>query len=82
MYADHVYGRPVSGYPDAVKRITRDDLVDFHAAHYGPAEAILVVTGAVDPAAVAGLVEPISAIGSRSAACTPHRPVPSPWAPA
>ena len=57
MYADHVYGRPVSGFPDTVKRITRDDLVEFHATHYGPAEAILVVTGAVDPAAVAGLVE-------------------------
>lgn len=57
MYGDHVYGRPVSGFPHAVKRITRDDMHAFHAAHYGPTGAILVLSGDVDPNAAADLLE-------------------------
>lgn len=75
MYDDHPYGRPVTGYPQAVARLTRDDLVDFHRTHYTPTGALLVVSGAVDPAAVAELVE------AHFGSWTAHPASPTPAAP-
>jgi len=45
---EHPYSRAVSGYPETVRSITRDDLVAFHEEGYGPEGAILVIVGAVD----------------------------------
>ncbi len=43
----HPYHGSSSGYPDTIAAITRDDLVDFHRAYYGPTDAIFVVVGAM-----------------------------------
>ena len=51
VYAGHPYRRPEDGYPETVQAIRRDDLADFHQAHYGPRGMVLGVVGAVAPQA-------------------------------
>ncbi len=46
LYGDHPYGR--SADEASVRAITRDDLVQFHAARVRPAQALLVMAGAID----------------------------------
>ena len=48
LYGDHPYGHSVHGYPETIMELTRDDLRDFHARHYGPENMIITVVGAVD----------------------------------
>ena len=49
LFEGHPYGRPEDGYPENIKAITRQDLVKFHQAGYGPKEMVLSIVGAVDP---------------------------------
>lgn len=44
------YGRAVLGNRDELRRISLDDLRDFHARHYHPGNAVLVLTGKFDKA--------------------------------
>lgn len=46
-YPDHPYGIVEEGYPETVKALTRQQLIDFHKAHYGPRGMVVVVVGAV-----------------------------------
>lgn len=48
IYGDHPYGAPNAGYPETINAITREDLADFHARHYTPKGAIVVVSGDID----------------------------------
>lgn len=43
----HWRGRPLIGWENEIRAITRQDLVDFHAAHYAPSNCTLVVAGDV-----------------------------------
>lgn len=56
IYGHHPYGRAVSGYTESVGTIQRDDLVQFHADHYTPSGAILVVVGDVETTQVLDLI--------------------------
>ncbi len=51
MFSRAVYGtHPAARMgltPDALNKITRDDLVDFHRAHYIPNRAVLAISGDV-----------------------------------
>jgi zinc protease len=47
LYRDHPYSRPEDGYPDTIQAITRQDLSSFHANHYGPRDAVVVLVGPV-----------------------------------
>lgn len=47
LYGTNPYGRPVEGTEASVPTITRDDLVQFHEAHFRPNRAILAVVGDV-----------------------------------
>jgi zinc protease len=49
VFAKHPYGRPEDGYPETIQRIKRDDLAEFHQAHFGPRNMVLVVVGAISP---------------------------------
>jgi len=49
VYGDHPYGHPVGGRGRDLARMRRPDAVAFHERWFGPAEALLVVTGPVDP---------------------------------
>jgi zinc protease len=43
----HWRGRPLIGWEPEIRAITRDDLAAFHAAHYTPANCVLIVAGDV-----------------------------------
>jgi zinc protease len=61
---DHPYHYPAAGTESALRAITRDDLVSFHARHYGPDRTIVVMVGDVTPTRAMELVE--AALGSWS----------------
>lgn len=46
-YPDHPYGIVEEGYPETVKALTRQQLIDFHKTHFGPRGMVVVVVGAV-----------------------------------
>ena len=45
VFGDTPYGHPLSGTPESIARIKRDDIVKMHAAYYRPDNAILVIGG-------------------------------------
>ena len=45
----HPYHRPPIGTEDSLRAVRREDLAEFHATHYGPNRAVLVLAGDVDP---------------------------------
>ena len=45
IFSGTPYGHPSDGFPEAVRRMTPEDLRLFHAAHYRPGTAILAVVG-------------------------------------
>ncbi|SHJ05630.1 zinc protease [Roseomonas rosea] len=53
----HWRGRPIIGWPEDIRAITREDMLAFHQRWYAPANAVLVVAGAVDEAALRRVVE-------------------------
>jgi zinc protease len=55
--AQHWRGRPLIGWPDEIRAISRDDLLKFYRARYAPANAVLVVTGDVREAELRRLVD-------------------------
>lgn len=54
---DHPYGRPVIGWEEDIRSITRQDLEAFYKLHYSPANAILVVAGDVTSGEVKALAQ-------------------------
>ncbi|CAH0273886.1 pitrilysin family protein [Roseomonas sp. CECT 9278] len=76
-------GRPIIGWEDEIRAITRDDLVAFYDRFYAPHNATLVVSGAVDEATLRALAEehygrvparPGAARDRARAPATPHEP--------
>jgi zinc protease len=57
LYSGHPYGLPGSGTPESLNRLTQQDLVAFHRAHYTPNRSILAVVGDVRPADAFAQVE-------------------------
>ena len=53
------FARPVDGLPETIARITRSDLVTFHAEHTRPAGAAVVAAGDVEPEELAELLAPL-----------------------
>lgn len=49
----HPYRRPIDGEEATVKGLTREDLLGFHQRYHGPSQAACVVSGDVDPDAIA-----------------------------
>jgi zinc protease len=45
VYENHPLHRPSHGYPETVERITREDLLDFHARYFVPNNVILSIVG-------------------------------------
>jgi len=52
LFGWHPYSRPVIGYRETLEPLTPDAMRAYHAAHYRPGNAILVVSGDVRPAEV------------------------------
>lgn len=56
-YPGHPYAIPSDGTKDSVTRMTRDQIVEFHARAYGPRNMVLAVVGAVNRRQVETAVE-------------------------
>jgi zinc protease len=52
LFGDGPYGHPVIGTLEAVRSLTRSDLLSFYAAHYRPERAIITIVGDVSVADV------------------------------
>ncbi|MGB3515885.1 MAG: pitrilysin family protein [Elainellaceae cyanobacterium] len=48
-FPDYIYGRPVIGYEDDLRNMTRDDIYDFYTTHYTPRRMTVTLVGDVDP---------------------------------
>lgn len=48
LFPGHPYGLPEDGYPETIKSIQRQDLVDFHKNFFRPENMVVVIVGAVD----------------------------------
>ncbi len=48
LYGEHPYGRPLTGDEASIKKISRDDIVNFYNANYKPNTSTLIVVGDVD----------------------------------
>lgn len=55
----HWRGRPLIGWPEDLAGLSRDDMLEFYRRYYTPANATLVVTGAVSRDEVAKLAEEV-----------------------
>jgi zinc protease len=49
VYKDAPYGHPLSGTPESIARIKRDDIARLHGMFYRPDNAILILGGDVTP---------------------------------
>lgn len=54
--AQHWRGRPIIGWMDEIRAITRADMLEFFAQRYAPANAVLVVAGDCEEARLRDLV--------------------------
>ena len=59
VYANHPYGRAEDGHPETISAITRQDLLDFHASHFGPKGMVITIVGGIDPAQVTDQVQKV-----------------------
>ena len=48
IYGTHPYARPDDGYPETIRAISRDDMVDYHKRCFGPRGMTIAVVGAVE----------------------------------
>lgn len=48
-YGNWVYSHPIIGTEEDLKECTLEDVLDFHRTHYGPGNAVLVLSGDFDP---------------------------------
>ncbi len=61
IFDGHPYARPEDGFVETVQAITVEDMVAFHAEHYGPKGMVIVVVGGVSAEQATDLVQ--AAIG-------------------
>lgn len=57
VFGDKPYGRLVSGVPETIDAIGREDIVNFHSGFYVPGNAMLVVTGDITAEELKGLLD-------------------------
>jgi zinc protease len=57
LYQNHPYGNPIIGWMHEMARLSREDALAFYKRFYAPNNAIVVVTGDVNPAEVKALAE-------------------------
>ena len=49
LFEGHPYSKRSDGTPETIQSITRDDLAEFHRAHFGPKGLVMSIVGAVEP---------------------------------
>ncbi|HSB40356.1 MAG TPA: pitrilysin family protein [Methylomirabilota bacterium] len=76
IFPGHPYGRPAAGTVESVGRLTREQVVAFHAGHYRPDGATIVAVGDVTAAEMRR--ELMARLSGWRAPATPLPPVPRP----
>lgn len=71
IYGDAPYGHNLGGTPASLQKINREDLVKFHAAHYRPDNAVLVLAGDVKAEDAFTLAQNVFATWKRGTAAAP-----------
>jgi predicted Zn-dependent peptidase len=56
-YTKHPYKRPVIGYPEDIRNLTRQDVQDFFETHYSPNNLTVAIVGDVDTSEVRKLAQ-------------------------
>jgi zinc protease len=56
VFDGHPFSRPEDGWPETIRAIQRDDLVEFHQRGYGPQGMVIAMVGAIDPRAAVEMV--------------------------
>jgi zinc protease len=72
--ATHPYGRPAKGSIEGVERFTREDLIAYHRARFGPGGLSIAIVGDVRVEAAVSAVH--AAFGDWTAVSPPNRTVP------
>jgi len=57
LFAGHPYARPVDGFRPSLRRLTREDVVAWHARRFQPGEASLALVGPIDGARARRAIE-------------------------
>jgi zinc protease len=57
LYQNHPYRIPIIGWMHEMATLNREDALAFYKVHYAPNNAVVVVTGDVDPAQVKAMAE-------------------------
>ncbi|MDY0190865.1 MAG: pitrilysin family protein [Desulfuromonas sp.] len=57
MWGEHSLGLPVIGFPDTIRRLTLDDICNWHKKYYVPNNIVISVAGPVDIATIHAAVE-------------------------
>ncbi|MGB9893471.1 MAG: M16 family metallopeptidase [Candidatus Saccharicenans sp.] len=52
LYPDFAYGHPLPGYPESMKNISQEDVINFYHRYYVPNNAVLCISGDVKAARV------------------------------
>ena len=71
VFGDNPYGHPVSGTPESIERIKRDDVAALHAKYYRPDNSILVIGGDIKAEDAFKLAE--KSFGDWAKPATAHR---------
>ncbi|MBD1869283.1 insulinase family protein [Cyanobacteria bacterium FACHB-471] len=56
-FPGHPYGRPIIGYEEDIRNLTREDIQKFFETHYTPNQIVAAVVGDVDPDEVRQMAE-------------------------
>jgi len=57
LWQEHPYARPVTGMPEEIMSLTKDDVLAFYKEYYVPDNAVLVLSGDIDVAAARNLAQ-------------------------
>jgi zinc protease len=82
LYGTHPYGRPVIGEMNDVASLTLDDALGFYRSYYQPKNAVLVISGDVDPVQTKSLVEKYYGVLQNSSKAAIIEPLPGVTLPA
>jgi zinc protease len=78
---NHPYGRPTTGYPSTVEKITREDLVRFHETYWKPGGAALIFAGDISISEATALAKENFGTWKGGAPPTVNIPQPQPMGP-
>lgn len=57
VFKDHPYSMPVEGDEESIKKISREDVINFYNKYYKPNNTIMVIVGDVDLKEIKALIE-------------------------